>query len=328
MSKRVLFLSAVLLAAVLLPVRSYGEKRVMAGEKVIVRYDARLEGAAKEVLKLYPAVRTDLTKDLGRQPEYRPEIVLIRDHASFREAAGSDLITAVAIPGQDLVVIDYSRMGEHPFTLGVTLKHELCHLDLHHRIPGGKLPRWLDEGICQWVTGGFAEIISDRGRSVLGEAVLSKRLISIDRLTAGFPSGGRELVLAYEESRSIVEFMEREFGAEALLRLLDELAVADDLDQAVRDSLALSLDELEKRWRSSLSAKKEWLFFVRDYLYEILFTAAAGITVCGFFRFLKRKREYRDEDEEGEYEEDEEEQEDEPYGGSEDGPEDEDGQRR
>jgi hypothetical protein len=72
----------------------------------------------------------------------------------------------------------------------------------------------------------------------------------------------------------------------------------DALEEAVRKSLLISLDELEKRWRSSLAEKTWWLSYLGDNLYEILFLFAALITVYGFLRILKKKREYKDEDEE------------------------------
>lgn len=278
---------------------SCAEKRAVGDEKVIVRFDDHLQNPAKEILQVYPSVRAELRKDLGWETDFRPEIVLMKDSASFRKISGSDLVTAFAVPEEDLIVIDYSKMGVHPFTIDVTLKHELCHLELHRHIAKEKLPRWLDEGTCQWVTGGLAEIISEGGRSVLRDAVLSNRLISIEGLTRRFPSDGGDLILAYEESRSIVEYVKEKFGVSGVRGILERMSRGDDLEAAVRNALSISLDELEKRWRSSIAMKNLWPSYIRDNLYEALFLFAALITICGFFRFLKRKREYKDEDDGG-----------------------------
>lgn len=275
----------------------------MGDARVTVRFDAPLQGAAKEVLRIYPVVRSELLKDLGWETAPNPEstqIVLLKDHASFRKVSGSDLVTALAMPREDLILIDYSKMGAHPFTLEVTLKHELCHLELHRAIAAERLPRWLDEGICQWVTGGFGEIISEGSRSGLREAVLSKRLVSIEGLEARFASDGKDLILAYEESKSIIDFIKKKFGVPGLRKILEQMRNGDDLDTAVRKALSMSLDELEKQWRASLSPGSAWLFYLRDYLYELLFLAAALLTICGFFRVLKKKRDYKDDEEEGE----------------------------
>ncbi|MDA8082344.1 MAG: peptidase MA family metallohydrolase [Nitrospiraceae bacterium] len=307
MTKRIAFLSAILLFWVQAARPASAGVSSINGEGVSVRFDAPLLNAAKDILKVYPAVRDELAMDLGMGTDLRPEIVLIKDRASFRKEAGSDLVTAYAIPGKDLIVIDYSKMGGHPYTVEVTLKHELCHLELHHQIGqngDGRMPRWFDEGICQWVTGGFGELIDGGDRSVLTSAVLSGRLLSIGRMTASFPSDGREMLLAYAESRSIVEYIEKTFGARAVRAVLDRMRGGDDLDAAISNSLHISSVELEKRWKASLSTKNAWLYYLRDNLYEILFMLGALFTVCGFFRALKRRREYKDDEEGGEKDED------------------------
>ncbi len=298
MSKKRIFSSIVFLLGVLSAVSSYAGQLTLQDEKVIVRFDDHLQNAAKEIAGLYPSVRAELKKDLGWETDFRAEIVVMKDSASFRRVSGSDLVTAFAVPKEDLIVIDYSKMGVHPFTTDVTLKHELCHLELHHHIAGERLPRWLDEGICQWVTGGLAEIISEGSRSVLRDAALSNGLISIERLTQNFPSDGRDLLLAYEESKSIVDYIKEKFGVSGIRGILDQMGRGDDLDDAVRKTLLISPDELEKQWRSSISRKNLWPTYMRDNLYEILFLFAALSTVCGFFRALRKRQKYKDEDEE------------------------------
>jgi hypothetical protein len=300
-SLTIVFLFGMLTAGALAVTQGTG-MRTLDDAQVTVRFDAPLQGAAKEVLRIYPGVRTELMKDLGWETEASPktaQIVLLKDHASFRKVSGSDLVVALAVPREDLILIDYSKMGTHPFTLEVTLKHELCHLELHHAISAERLPRWFDEGICQWVTGGFGEIISDGSHSNLREAVLSKRLVSIEGLASRFASDGKDLLLAYEESRSIIDFIKKKHGVSGLQKILEQMRRGDDLEIAVSRGISISLDDLEKQWRASLSPGSAWVFYLRDYLYELLFLAAALLTVCGFFRVLKKKRDYKDDEEEG-----------------------------
>lgn len=297
MTIRGIFSFVLFILAALLTGPSYAAENTLADERVIVRFDGPLHNPAGEVLRLYPLIREELLKDLGWETAFRPEIVLVKDSISFRRVSESDLVTAIALPHKDLIVIDYSKMNTHPFTLEATLKHELCHLELHHHIPGGKLPRWLDEGICQWVAGGLSEIMTYENRSTLRAATLSNRLISVERLSESFPADGKDLVLAYEESRSIIEYIGKEFGASGVLRILERMSSGDSVEIAVQKSLLISLDELERRWRSSLVRKTSWLSYISDTLYEILFLFAALIAIYGFFVILRKKRAYKDEDE-------------------------------
>ena len=140
-------------------------------------------------------------------------------------------------------------------------------------------------------------MIGGGNHEVLTQAVMSGRLLSIGRLTASFPSDGRDMLLAYEESRSIIDYLQRKFGVSAVRRILEQMSRGEDLGQAVRMSLSVSLDEVEKKWMASLSPKSAWLYYLRDNLYEILFVFAAFLAVWGFLKVLKKKREYKDEDE-------------------------------
>lgn len=298
MSRRIFFPSVIFVLLALLIGSSYGEKHTLVDKTLIVSFDDPLQNSAMEVLKMYPAIRAELLKDLGWSTDFRPEIVLVKDSATFRRHVDSDLVTALAIPQRDLIVVDYSKMNVYPFTLATTLKHELCHLELHHHIAQSTLPRWLDEGICQWVTGGFAEIMTEGNHSILREAALSNRLISFEGLAERFPHEGRDFLLAYEESRSIVEYIKSEFGVSGVRSILNNLSQNDTLENAVQRSLLISLDELEKRWRLSITEKTLWFSYISDNLYEILFLFAALITIYGFFRTLKKKREYKEEEHE------------------------------
>lgn len=279
---------------------SVAERQILENDSVIVSFDAPLQNAASEVLQIYPTVRSELTTDLGWRTEFRPHVMLIKDSNAFRRVSNSDLVIAYAIAREDLIVIDYSRMNVYPFTLRTTLKHELCHLELHHHIASKNLPRWFDEGVCQWVTGGLAEIMAIGNRSMLREAALAQRLISFEGLAERFPADGKALLLAYEESKSIVEYIIKEFGVSAVRGILENMSKGENLEDTVHKSLSLSLDELEKRWRSFIEEKTSWVSYISDNIYEILFLFGALITVYGFFIFLKRKKEYKDKDEEEE----------------------------
>ena len=288
-------LSFVLFSLATLLIRpSYAGKLTLGDENVIVWFDSPLQNSAREVLKMYPALRVELTTDLGWRTVFRPEVVLIKDSASFRKAADSDLVTALAVPQKNLILIDSSKMHYQPFGLGTTLKHELCHLELHHHIAENNLPRWFDEGICQWVSGGLSEIMTESNHSILREAVLSNRLISFEELTENFPTDGRDLLLAYDESRSIVEYIAKQFGAPEVRKILNRMSGGDNLESAVSKTLLISLDELQKRWKSSLSEEVSWFSYIGYNLYEILFLLAALISIYGFFVVLKKRREYRD----------------------------------
>jgi len=292
--KKILFAIYLLL---LLPTPLLGaQTSAIETDAVIVLFEEPLGVAAKEVVDIYPALREELEGTLGWRLNFRPAVLLIKDRKTFQKRAGSTLFTAFAVPGQGLIVIDYSRMAANPSTLRTTLKHELCHLLLHHHIQSANLPKWLDEGIAQWVSGGMAEIIMDRERFVLNRAVLSGNYITIRDLTTRFPVEEVPLLTAYEESKDLIEYIAREFGKNRILEILRYLKEGYTPDRAIHRSLFISLDELERKWLKNLRKRATWFTYLSVHLYQIIFFLGALLTVFGFIRVLIRKRRCWDDD--------------------------------
>jgi len=269
---------------------------VIETDAVIVLFEKSLEGVAKGVIDIYPAVREELEETLEWRLNFRPAVLLMKDRKAFQQMARSTLIMAFADPGQGLIVIDYSYMAAHPSLLRTTLKHELSHLLLHRHIQTANLPRWLDEGIAQWVSGGMAEILMNRDRFILNRTVLSGTYIRIRDLTMRFPAEEIPLLTAYEESRDLTEYIHREFGRNGLLDILRYLKRGDTPERAIHRSLFISLDELERRWLNDLRKRSTWFTYLTVHLYQILFFLGALLTMFGFIRARIKKRTYRKDD--------------------------------
>jgi hypothetical protein len=263
---------------------------------VTVLYQPGLTSAAEHVADLYPLLRRQLEQTFSWRLDFRPTVVLTGDGTAFRRTAGSNLYVAFAVPEKRLVVIDYSRMNRDPFTVEATLKHEMCHLLLHHHLEGADFPKWLDEGVCQWISDGVTELATGTNPSILHQAVLSHTYLTLDELRSSFPADEKSLQLAYEESKGFVEYLNREFGRKSILELLDHLKNGDELEAAVRKTLSISFEELESRWVRRLRERNTWIAFLIGNLYQILFFLAALITVYGFARLLLKKRHYEDDE--------------------------------
>ena len=295
--KRILFLF-VLLPAVLPNGPALGSRTAsVETAEVVVHYDDPLGGAAKETAEAYPEIRRNLESRLGWSLDYRPEIRIVKDRKAFVGMGAGEHAVAFAVPGRGLIVLDNSRVRIDPFSLEPILTHELAHLALHRRIPEDALPRWLDEGVAQWASGGTAEIALAEGAGPrLKQAVLSGRWVPFDSLAGPFPADDPDLSLAYEQSRSFVEFIVRRHGSAGLLRILGGLREGKWIEAAVPDAVSVSFGELEADWRDDLNRQVTWIVYLSDRLPAILFFLAAVLTVLGFIRFLIRKRNYKDED--------------------------------
>lgn len=265
---------------------------ILAKNAVVVLFEQGLRARAEEIADIYPGIRKELEKIFKWPVAFEPTVLLVHDEETFQRMAGTDLVVAFALPEKNAMVIDHSKMTRDPFTIEATLKHELCHLLLHHYIRDDRLPKWLDEGVAQWVSGGLAEIMPDHGRAFLDGAVLAGRTISMRALTRRFPRGKKGLLLAYEESRSFVDYMIEHYGTAGILSVLDHLRQGEMADEALRKGLSISLDELENRWLQTLKKRVTWFTYLAHHLYEVLFFIGALITILAFVRAFMKKRAY------------------------------------
>ena len=182
LSKRICHFAASVLFIALSAVFLSAETGSIHTRAVTILFEKPLMPVAREIAETYPAVSSELSRMFRWEIDFSPEIVLAKDRDTFRTMVGSDSILAFAVPERNLIVLDTSRVYTKPFTLRTTLTHELCHLVLHRNIQGDRLPRWLDEGICQWASGGIAELMAEESDKALAQAAASDMLIPMREL--------------------------------------------------------------------------------------------------------------------------------------------------
>jgi hypothetical protein len=274
------------------------ELNAIRKDNVIVLYDDDLENAAAAVAQTYPAACEKLEKIIGWDVDFVPTIYLVNTHERFERMSGHSLVVGFAIPERTLIVIDYSKILSDPFSISSIMEHELCHLLLHKNIRRKDLPKWLDEGVSQWASGGIADIImADISR--IDSAVVTDRQIPFKYLTRNFPGDNEGLMLAYAQSKSIVDYMSKEYGSAGIRNLLNSLRAGNDINEAVSGTFRTSFDELEKNWYSDIKNKATWLTLLINHLYEIVFFLASVSLIIGYIKIVIRRRAER-------YEEDDE----------------------
>jgi hypothetical protein len=294
--KKVTFLSLIIfLLIVPQPIWAIQLESALSPE-LMVRFEPPLKGIAKDVVHIYPRIKSNLEKTFGWEMPFRPTVFLIQDKEYFQRLIGNKLIVAFAAPAENLIVIDCSRLHIRPHRLDQILKHEMVHLILHHNIRSVHLPRWLDEGVAQWLSEGVAELLEAPQRSFFEEALLSGRYIPLRDLKHSFPRDKKSLMLAYEESRSFIAFISGRYGDDSIFEILEQLQKGNDIHTAFTASLNASPEEIEDRWIRQQRRQTTWFIFLAGHIYEFLFLAGALLTVIGFIRFLIKKRNYRDED--------------------------------
>lgn len=136
--------------------------------------------------------------------------------------------------------------------LGRLVPHELSHLVLHQatRNNYGGMPVWFDEGIAvanqDSPDAGFSERVEEAARN--GE------LIPLRALASNFPNDPEKALQSYAQSESVVRYIEKTYGVEAITRLVAQFKSGVTDDTAVESALGIKLDELDSAWRATLPA--------------------------------------------------------------------------
>lgn len=265
----------------------------------IIQYPPRLENVAQQIVRVYPAVRYELEQTLQLGVDFKPTILLMNDRRRFRDMVGNEFVVAIAIPQHDLMVIDYTRMIDNPFMLRTTLKHELSHLLLNYHIDNRLLPRWFDEGVAQWITGGMSELVNDPGWSVLERAVMRGNIMRFDELET-FPSARAETMLAYQQSKSFIEYIAETYGTNTLVDIVHYMKHDASVDRAFAMVLPHSLRQVEQNWVAHIQARVSWITYISRNIFQFIFLIAALLVIVAFIKKVIQRRRYHDDDDDSE----------------------------
>ncbi len=273
------------------------EFEIIKTHDVTIKYEKGLSGVSNEIGSLIPSLKEETEKRIGLPINFSFDIIIYRDRKTFRRLVNSDMIAAFAIPGQDLIVLDYSQFRHDPLTLKLIVMHEMCHLLLHKNIAGNNLPRWFDEGLSQWVSSGINEIVYPRSTDVLKMAFISGTLLPFSTISEALPPDTADLILSYEQGRSMVDYIEQRYGMDSIKGIISRLSSGAGFHDAVNDELGADFTEIEKKWRRDKGKQQyTWFAYISDHIYLILFFISAFLTIYGFIRLRKRMRDYQDEE--------------------------------
>ena len=220
-------------------------RRTLGGEHLEVRYWPEHEDIALAVLDGAADDLEILTDHLAARVQRTVLIEIVRSREEFDQRAGSKMpywTLGVSRHHQNHIVLKPIQ-GKR---LRRLVTHELTHvvLDLKMAETRGEPPRWLHEGLAQWMEG---DLPSGR-KNVLGKAAVGDDLLSLSELESAF-DGDRDTVdLAYAQSYTLVATI-IEYGPQgALGHFLQYLMDTGDEHVALRRSVGLPLHVIEERW--------------------------------------------------------------------------------
>lgn len=164
--------------------------------------------------------------------------------------------------------------------------HELVHILLGRAFAPHPTPSWLQEGVAQVMAGEYSpETTRD-----LARGMLAGELISLHRLSRGFPSNPFEARLAYAQSADFVSWLLAEHGEDALKVVIQEMAAGNGIDAAIYAATGRRLDDVDLEWRQGLTSGSLAITPLLEG-FDVLLLGLGGVLLVG--AGIMRRRRFR-----------------------------------
>jgi hypothetical protein len=231
------------------------EWKTVSDGLITVFYYGGAESRAQTMLETAQETLQRMGPVLGIQPEDPLHIVTyteyrdMADALPFRaEAVQEQLIT------QGIAFTEERVLLVHGFdsTYVGTTSHEFTHLlvaDATGRAIG-RVPSWLNEGLAEYGNVGGSEDYDQ----YLRRAIATGRLRPLWH-QATFSGTPEEIIIAYGQGKSVVEYMLATYGTEKMAELIDALKQTFDIDKALEQVYGFNQYGLDSEWRISLGVE-------------------------------------------------------------------------
>jgi hypothetical protein len=219
--------------------RGFDQKRL---SHFIVSYEGEtMESTGRMVLDALERSRASLISQLGYEPE-EPVVVILYSRRSYREMGGPHWSAGyfdgkIRMPVGGLYQVDAQIRS--------TLHHELVHAFIHARA-GDAAPRWLHEGIAQYLDG---------TRAADGGQLLSKVLASGESFQHCLPTAQCDVEIFYTAAVSLVDYFVQMRGVGGVRDLLSTLGEGEDIDGSLRRVLGKDEVGLIRDWEHFVSRR-------------------------------------------------------------------------
>jgi tetratricopeptide (TPR) repeat protein len=212
--------------------RGFDQKRL---SHFIVSYEGETtESTGRMVLDALERSRASLVSQLGFEPE-EPVIVILYPRRSYREMGGPHWSAGLFDGKIRMPVGGLSQVDQQ---IRDTLQHELVHAFIHAR-SGESAPRWLHEGVAQYMEGTRVE---DGGQ------LLARALADGSSFEHCLPTAQCDVRIFYPAAASLVDYLIQLRGVGGIRDLLSALREGGDIDASLMKVLGKDEGTLISEW--------------------------------------------------------------------------------
>lgn len=196
------------------------------------------------------------------------------------------IVRAIGMPGVPLlgVAFGYLVAMDSPsakkggdYHWGTTLWHEVAHI-FTIKASQHNVPRWFSEGVSvfeEWQTGPLA-VESGYARVPLSvyKSLAEHEFLPIAELDNGFsqPKYNNQVIVSYNQAGLICDYISREFGFDALVKILQGYANNLTTVEAIESATELSPEDFDRRFQTffyktygeNFTYLDDWLSYMED----------------------------------------------------------------
>ena len=203
---------------------------------------------------------------LGSSSTRKPQVFLVNSNQGLNQVlemlGGQEVpewVPAVALTGRGIIIIDNGYLQRSPLEGSATVVHELAHLVLFEA--GGKIPRWVHEGIAQWAAKQRPDPSVRRKLILLAKA---QALVPITELDLFLPETHVRASLLYAEAISFIDWSVKKYGDDLHRRILHRCRAGEEWQVAFEGETGITLQEATSKWSGDLARSDLYLGLFLD----------------------------------------------------------------
>jgi len=222
-----------------------------------VYYYPEEEASVEQIVSYAESSYLYLSKALDHEPKFRIPLIMYRNHGDFEQTnvileTIDEGVGAFSEPLERRLVTPIDHPPDFLYKL---ITHEMTHIfefsilfqDANGRALRANPPGWLMEGLASYM----AKDEDNLDRMVIRDAVVNGLVPPITKV-----QGASYLV--YRFGHAVFDFIEKEFGQEAIRSFLIEyrkILLSANVSKAIKETFAVEADEFDRRFRRYLLKK-------------------------------------------------------------------------
>lgn len=246
--------------------------------------------SGEKVMSIAEEALPRIMRDLGLPTAGNMTIIIASSEREFDALTGGqipDWGIGAADPRRATFFLKSPRFARPEANLRQIVVHEMCHVLLGMAVGGKKVHRWFDEGVALYESGERGI----EGAILLARSLLAEEILWLDEIddVLGFHRGKADL--AYQESRSAVDYLVEKYGKDILAQIVGALREGKGMDEAMLSTVGVGFQDFQMDWHQAMKKKYRW-YVLLDFplvfstLAVVLFLSAFIVTL----RRIRRKR--------------------------------------